>query len=112
MSGITATPTTTTKPKEREETHTRLLPPYHVILKNDDYHSFEFVMNVLRKILGCDEQRAFQLTEQAHTSGQAIIWTGAKEVAEFKVEQIRTFHETHASGKKLGPLDCDIEPAA
>jgi ATP-dependent Clp protease adaptor protein ClpS len=96
---------------EQEETHTRTVPPYHVILRNDDFHSFEFVINVLRKAVGCDHPRAFQLTEEAHTRGRSIVWTGPKEVAEFKVEQIRTFHETRLDGAKLGPLDCDIEPA-
>lgn len=102
---------TTTKPREREEVRTRTIPPYNVILQNDDHHSFEFVVNVLRKALGFDEQKAFLLTHEAHTSGRAIVWTGPKEVAEFKVEQIRTFHETRGDGAKLGPLDCAIEPA-
>jgi ATP-dependent Clp protease adaptor protein ClpS len=101
---------TITKPREREETRTRFLPPYNVILENDDHHSFEFVMEVLRKVLGCTQQRAFQLTELAHNSGRAIIWTGAKEVAELKVEQVHTFHETRGS-RKLGPLGCTLEPA-
>jgi ATP-dependent Clp protease adaptor protein ClpS len=102
----------TTRPKEREETRTRRLPPYNVILENDDYHSFEFVMDVLRKALGYTEERAYALTQQAHTSGRAIVWTGSKEVAELKLEQLRTFHEVRASdGAKLGPLDCTIEPA-
>jgi ATP-dependent Clp protease adaptor protein ClpS len=102
----------TTKPKEKEETRTRRLPPYNVILENDDYHSFDFVVDVLRKALGYNEQRAFALTDQAHTSGRAVVWTGSKEVAELKLEQIRSFHEMRASdGAKLGPLDCTIEPA-
>jgi ATP-dependent Clp protease adaptor protein ClpS len=102
----------TTKPKEREETRTRRLPPYNVILENDDHHSFEFVVDVLRKALGYNEQRAFALTYQAHTSGRAVVWTGSKEVAELKLEQIRSFHEIRAlDGAKLGPLSCTIEPA-
>jgi ATP-dependent Clp protease adaptor protein ClpS len=100
----------TTKPREREQTRTRRLPPYNVILENDDHHSFEFVMDVLRKVLGCTEQRAHQLTEQAHTTGRAIIWTGAKEVAELKVEQLSSFHEIQGE-KKLGALGCYLEPA-
>lgn len=100
----------TTKPKEKEPA-ARRLPPYHVILENDDHHSFEFVMEVLRKALGFDDQRAFQTTHEAHTKGRAIVWTGAKEVAELKYEQIRTFHEIHADGRKLGPLGVTIEPA-
>jgi ATP-dependent Clp protease adapter protein ClpS len=81
-------------------------------LHNDDHHSFEFVIAVLRKALGFEEAKAIQLTSQAHTSGRAIVWTGAKEVAEFKVEQIQTFHETRErDNAKLGPLTCTIEPA-
>jgi ATP-dependent Clp protease adaptor protein ClpS len=101
----------TTKPRSREATRTRRLPPYNVILENDDYHSFEFVVEVLRKVLGCSEERAFLLTHQAHTSGRAIIWTGPKEVAELKLEQVRSFHENRSDGKKFGPLGCTIEPA-
>jgi ATP-dependent Clp protease adapter protein ClpS len=48
---------------------------------------------------------------QAHTSGRAVVWTGPKEVAELKADQIRTFHEVRATGANLGPLSCYIEPA-
>jgi ATP-dependent Clp protease adaptor protein ClpS len=103
---------TTVRPKEREEVRTRRIPPYHVILKNDDFHSCEFVISVLRKALGFDETRATTLMLEAHTSGRAVVWTGPKEVAEFKAEQIQTFHEVRSQdGAKLGPLDCVIEPA-
>jgi ATP-dependent Clp protease adaptor protein ClpS len=102
----------TTKPKEREDTKTRRYPPFNVIVENDDFHSFEFVIEVLRKALGCTEQRAFALTKLAHDTGRAIVWTGTKEVAELKLEQIRSFHEIRASDNaKLGPLGCSIEPA-
>ena len=101
----------TTKPKQREQTETRRIPPYNVILENDDYHTLEFVVDVLRKVLGCPLERAVQLALQWHTTGRPIIWTGTKEVAEFKVEQVRSFHEIRAAdGAKLGPLGCTIEP--
>lgn len=101
-----------TKTKAREQQRTRRVPPYNVLLENDDHHSFEFVMTVLQKALGYSEERAFQLTHQAHTSGRSVVWTSPKEVAELKAEQIRTFHEVRRSdGAKLGPLGCTIEPA-
>src|SRR5437667_12552793 len=101
----------TTKTAEQEETTTRLLPPYNVILDNDDHHSMEFVIDVLQKALGYNEQRSFQLMMQAHETGRAIIWTGSKEVAELKLEQMLTFHEVRPGGKNLGPLGVCIEPA-
>jgi ATP-dependent Clp protease adaptor protein ClpS len=101
----------TTKPQPREETRTRLLPPYHVILENDEHHSMEFVVEVLMKAIGCAAERAFQLMMEAHTSGRAVVWTGPKEVAELKAEQIQTFHEVRGNGVDLGPLGCSVEPA-
>jgi len=101
----------TTRPREQTDKRTRRIPPYNVILENDDHHSFQFVMEVLQKALGCNPQRAFLLTQQAHTAGRAVVWTGTKEVAELKYDQIRTFEEIRADGSKLGPLGCSIEPA-
>src|SRR5262245_21152483 len=93
-------------------TRTRRVPPYNVIRENDDHHSFEFVVEVLCKALGYNVEKSFQLTEQAHTTGRAVVWTGPQEVAELKVEQIRTFHETRErDGAELGPLGCYVEPA-
>jgi ATP-dependent Clp protease adaptor protein ClpS len=103
--------TMTTKTIELEETKTRLLPPYNVILENDDDHSMDFVIGVLQKALAYSAERSFQLMLLAHESGQAIVWTGSKEVAELKLEQMLSFHEIKPDGKKLGPLGVRIEPA-
>jgi ATP-dependent Clp protease adaptor protein ClpS len=95
-----------------EETKTRRIPPYNVILENDDHHSMEFVVNVLIQVLGCPMERAVQLMLEAHNSGRAVIWTGPREVAELKCEQVQTFHETRdRDDAKLGALGCYIEPA-
>jgi ATP-dependent Clp protease adaptor protein ClpS len=100
-----------TLPEQEEETRTRRIPPYHVIIENDDHHSFEFVVEVLCKALGYSEQRALLLTEEAHTKGRAVVWTGSREVAELKAEQILSFHEVRDGGQNLGPLGVCIEPA-
>ena len=102
----------TTKPKEREDTRTRRLPPYNVILENDDHHSMEFVIDVLLKVIGCPEEQAVLLMMEAHQSGRAVIWTGPKEVAELKAEQMLTFHEIREfDNAPLGPLGVEVEPA-
>src|SRR5262245_14140154 len=101
-------------PKRRavpqDATQTRRVPPYNVVLVHDEDHSFDFVVNVLPKVLGASLERARQLTLEAHTTGRAVIWTGPKEVAELKVEQVESLREVRA-GVKLGPVMCTIEPA-
>lgn len=102
-SGGTATAT-------EEETRTRQIPPYNVILLNDELHSFEFVVETLQKSLGVKLERAQEFAMEAHEQGRCIIWTGTKEVAELKQEQIKSRHEKRGE-KDLGPLGVDIEPA-
>jgi ATP-dependent Clp protease adaptor protein ClpS len=110
MSDFTVEPIV--RPRGKRQEKTRRLPPYHVILENDDHHSFEFVISVLRKVFGVSEERALQFAVEAHKTGRSIVWTGSKEVAELKVDQISTFSEIRADGAKLGPLGAYIEPAA
>ena len=107
LPGVVVMPETETA----EATRTRRQPPYNVILENDDYHTYDFVVEVLCKVLGCAPERAYQLMLEAHTTGRAVIWTGAREVAELKAEQVQTFAQVTPDGRKLGPLGCTIEPA-
>jgi ATP-dependent Clp protease adaptor protein ClpS len=59
----TLEPETTTRPK--------LLPPYHVLIENDDDHSQLFVVAVLRKVFGYDEPQATHLMHAAEEAGEA-----------------------------------------
>lgn len=108
MTGVSYPETDTT-------TKHKTLPPYHVILRNDEVHSMGFVVTVLQKVFGYDEQKASLLMLEAHHNQRAIVWSGSKEGAEFKQEQVRSLHEriplSGGPSKDLGPLDCDIEPA-
>jgi ATP-dependent Clp protease adaptor protein ClpS len=97
-------------PETREETKIKRLPPYNVILENDDHHSMEFVVDTLVKVFSYPQEQCVQLMMQAHETGRAVVWTGPKEVAELKAEQISTYHEKRGE-KDLGALGCTIEPA-
>jgi ATP-dependent Clp protease adaptor protein ClpS len=109
---ITTEPLVRPRGKPHEKTRQRRQPPYHVILENDDVHTFDFVISVLRKVFGISEERALEFALQAHKTGRAIVWTGTKELAELKLDQIHSFAEIRPDGAKLGPLGACIEPAA
>jgi ATP-dependent Clp protease adaptor protein ClpS len=111
VTAVTIPDSTTTETTPVDEVRTRRQPPYHVILENDDHHSMQFVVEVLQKALGCSVERAIEFMIEAHTGGRAVVWTGSREVAELKAEQIQTFPEKTADGRDLGPLGCYIEPA-
>jgi ATP-dependent Clp protease adaptor protein ClpS len=99
-----------TVPETQEKTDVKLLPPYNVILENDDHHSMGFVVEVLVKVFGYEMEKCVLLMLEAHENGRSVVWTGPKEVAELKLEQMVTMHEKR-DGNDLGALGCYIEPA-
>ena len=94
------------------EVRTRRQPPYLVLIENDEHHSMEFVIAMLQKVFGFSVEKAYELMMVAHSQGEAVVWSGAREVAVLKCEQVLSMHEKHSkSGRNLGPVGCRIEPA-
>lgn len=99
------------KKQNREKTRNKKQPPYAVIVHNDDEHTVEYVMEVLQRVCGHDQQKALLLTCQVHFTGKAAVWTGALEVAELKRDQIRGFGTDFYAPKPVEfPLGVTIEP--
>ncbi|MEX1096982.1 MAG: ATP-dependent Clp protease adaptor ClpS [Planctomycetales bacterium] len=96
---------------EADEKQPKRQPPYAVIVHNDDFHTWQYVIEVLQRVCGHDLQNAFLLTSQVHHAGKAPVWTGPKEVAELKRDQIRGFGtDFHAPRPVKFPLGVTIEP--
>lgn len=87
------------------------LPPYAVILENDDHHTFAYVMEMLQRVFGKSLEDAFELTKRVHETGQASVWTGQKEVAELKRDQVRGYGpDLYAKTPVKFALGVRIEP--
>ena len=96
---------------ERKE-RTRRQPPYHVILLNDDDHTFEYVIGMLQQLFGYPREKGLQMALEVHTSGRVIVLTTTKEHAELKQEQIHAFGpDPYSSRDCKGSMTAIIEPA-
>jgi ATP-dependent Clp protease adaptor protein ClpS len=96
--------------KEQDKSRPKTQPPYAVIVENDDFHTFHYVIEVLQKVFGYDLQKAFSLTVEVDAAGQAIVWSGALEVAELKRDQIRGFGpDLYAMKPVTFPLGVRVE---
>jgi ATP-dependent Clp protease adaptor protein ClpS len=76
-----------TRPEEMTEQETRMLPPYRVILHNDDVSTFEHVIQTILKLTPLKEPEAVARTIEAHESGSSVLLVTHKERAELYVEQ-------------------------
>lgn len=86
-SGTTATPDV----KVDEETLKRLVPPYNVILHNDDHNSMDHVVrSLVRCVPALTVERAEEIMFEAHRHGQATVITCPKETAELYRERLES----------------------
>jgi ATP-dependent Clp protease adaptor protein ClpS len=86
-------------------------PPYAVIVLNDDLHTFPYVIETFQKVFGFPAEKGHQLAEQIHTRGETIVWSGTRELAELKQEQIRSAGtDYYAKPPVKFPLGVRVEP--
>ncbi|HZT80819.1 MAG TPA: ATP-dependent Clp protease adaptor ClpS [Gemmataceae bacterium] len=97
--------------REEQEQKTRRLPPYNVVLLNDDDHSFDYVIHMLQTLFGYPPEKGYQMAYTVHTQGRVILWTGPKEVAELKRDQIHAFGPDPFIPRCKGSMSAEIEPA-
>ena len=94
---------TLTPPRERERTRgpgSGTGDASRVIVLNDDHNTFDGVAFALAAVLpGVDFERGMSFANRIHNSGQALVWSGHRELAELYWEQL-TGH-----GLTMAPLE-------
>jgi ATP-dependent Clp protease adaptor protein ClpS len=107
--------TTQTAPRSKtaldQETRSKKLPPYNVIILNDEEHTFDYVIELLGRLFAHPLQKAIELTWRIHLTGRAVVYTTHKEKAELKRDQVLSYGADPRMSISKGPLGCYIEPA-
>lgn len=79
---------------------------YRVLLLNDDYTPMDFVVLVLRRFFGKNEEQATQIMLDVHKKGAGTAGVFTLETAEMKVMQVNQF-----SRMNQHPLKSTLEEA-
>lgn len=104
--GVVAEPATA-----EPEQQTRLQPRYHVVLLDDDEHTYDYVIEMLGKLFGYSIERSYQLAVEVDTTGRVIVDTTTLERAELKRNQIRAYGADWRLETSRGSMAALIEPA-
>jgi ATP-dependent Clp protease adaptor protein ClpS len=102
------------EPEKKRKSKPRKKPPrrqprYHVILWNDDDHTYDYVIEMMRKLFGHDPERGFQIAKEVDSNGKAICLTTTLEHAELKRDQIHAYGPDKRSEKSKGSMSATIE---
>ncbi|HEY5293952.1 MAG TPA: ATP-dependent Clp protease adaptor ClpS [Gaiellaceae bacterium] len=100
MSSTLSAPRERTRPSSRSGRGSSTGGAWRVIVLNDDHNTFEGVAFALAQTIpGVDYDRGMALATKIDSTGQAIVWSGHRELAELYHSQLEAYRLT------LAPLE-------
>ena len=90
---------TQTKERIDQGSGTALGAPWLVIVLNDDHNTFEGVAASLATVIGISFDQGMAYANKIHSRGQAVVWSGHREVAEHYWNGLK------ARGLTMAPLE-------
>jgi ATP-dependent Clp protease adaptor protein ClpS len=86
-------------------------PPWHVILIDDDDHTYDYVVEMLQSIFALPKERCYQLAKDVDENGRVIVATVHKELAELRCDQIQEYGPDPRVKECLSSMRAEMEPA-
>ena len=84
----------------------------HVVLLDDDEHTYEYVVRMLCTLFSYSVREAFAMAREVDTTGRVVVATTHRERAELKCAQIVSFGPDPLVATSLGSMRACIEPCA
>jgi len=84
---------------------------YHVIILNDDEHTFDYVIEMLQAVFGLSFPAALSHTIEADSTGSSIVHTCGLEEAELKRDQVHAYGPDWRMPNSRGSVAALVEPA-
>ncbi len=102
---------TTIQPTTGSETEEHLTPQYHVVLLDDDDHTYDYVIDMLQKLFLYSKAEALRRAVEVDTAGRTIVITCELDQASFARDQIHGFGADHRMPRSQGSMRAILEPA-
>ena len=100
-----------TETETKIQSNIKTIPQYHVVLLDDNEHTYEYVIEMLTDIFGHSPQTAFEMALTVDTQKKVAVYTTYKERAEQKKRQIENYGADWRIPSCKGSMSTYIEPA-
>lgn len=110
-SSIGSTGTKVEEATEQQQKRKRQ-PRYNVILWDDQDHSYDYVMLMMKQLFRMPIEDGFRIARQVDSQGRAVCLTTTKEHAELKCEQIHAYGADALIPRCKGSMTATIEPVS
>jgi ATP-dependent Clp protease adaptor protein ClpS len=102
---------TTAAPESGAASQDQLTPLFHVVLLDDDEHTYDYVIEMLMKIFCHSPEAAFRHAVEVDTDGRTVVLTCEREQAEFGRDQIHAYGADPRMPISKGSMSAVVEPA-
>ena len=89
----------------------KLIPRFHVVLLDDNDHTYEYVVEMLCKLFCHPRTTAWRMAREVDSQGRSIVYTTNREQAEFKRGQIHGYGADWRLPRSKGSMSAAVEPA-
>jgi ATP-dependent Clp protease adaptor protein ClpS len=108
MQSPVAVPLSPTLKDIQNEEHGRL---FHVILLDDDEHSYDYVIEMLQDLFFLPAEGALQHAVEVDTTGRTVVITCERAEAEFARDQIQGYGADPRMPESKGSMSAILVPA-
>lgn len=104
-----AKPSVSTDTEAREQE--QLAPLYHVVLLDDNDHTYDYVIEMLERLFMFSRTEAFQRAVEVDMTGRTVVITCELPQAEFARDQIHAYGVDWRMPSCKGSMTAVLEPA-
>ena len=104
-------PAPSTTPQTGSSERERLEPLYHVVLLDDDEHTYDYVVEMLGALFFLPLETAYQHAVEVDTKGSTIVITCERPQAEYARDQIHGYGADPRMPKSKGSMKAVVRPA-
>ncbi len=108
---MTNSPFTHPEVETIEEDIVQLIPRHHVILLDDDAHTYDYVIEMLMDIFGHSMETSYAMACEVDSKKRVIVETTHKEKAEHRKQQIESYGADWRMPGCKGSMSATVEEA-
>ncbi|MBI3925796.1 MAG: ATP-dependent Clp protease adaptor ClpS [Armatimonadetes bacterium] len=98
--------------EDQDQSSQKALPPWNVVLLDDDDHTYDYVIEMLQRLFGHPRQLAYLMAVEVDTVGRVIVLTTSRERAELERDRIHAYGADPRLSRCKGSMSAIIEPAS
>ena len=110
QAATTAVPDVQPNPSLCKKRANRRQPRYHVVLWDDNDHTYQYVVSMLKKLFGHPSPTGIKMATEVDQKGKVVVLTTTREHAELKRDQIHAFGADKLIRRSKGAMSASIEP--